>query len=147
MSRREDLLIYRPFEIEPFRQGQRLGPDLLLKTLRGEYVDCVAVKAELMPKAMCEGCSYVKLKEEYAALQWNRKDNKRFCKLCVERKEKEGTPFQCTNCGIWKTVEAFAKGKQHANNAQSRVCKDCVVLRRCRGDCGLLKTEKDFTTF
>ena len=36
---REDLLIYRQFDRSLFTQGSPEGPELLLKTLRGEQVD------------------------------------------------------------------------------------------------------------
>ena len=59
---RADLLIYRPFEKHLFTQGPVQGPELLLKTLRGEEVDWKAIEEEHMPGAQCEGCGYVQYK-------------------------------------------------------------------------------------
>ena len=39
VKKREDLLIYRPFDLEPFQRGERKGPSLLLKHLRGDPED------------------------------------------------------------------------------------------------------------
>ena len=39
VKHRKHLLIYRPFDRDMFAQGQREGPELLLRLLRGERVD------------------------------------------------------------------------------------------------------------
>ena len=41
---RNDLLIYRAFDRQLFTNGGPEGPELLLKTLRGEYVDWKAIE-------------------------------------------------------------------------------------------------------
>ena len=50
---RRDLLIYRPFDLEPFQQGQLRGPELLLQHLRGEDIDWKASEEEHMPRDKC----------------------------------------------------------------------------------------------
>ena len=53
---REDLLIYRPFDLELFAQGELDGPSLLLKTFRGADIDWAAIEAKRTPPRMCAGC-------------------------------------------------------------------------------------------
>ena len=56
----------------------------------------------------------------------------RFCLDCVNAKKKDGTPFECTICLLWKSGASFGKGAEHAR-ADRRVCNDCVKRRTCRG--------------
>ena len=63
---RHDLLIYRPFESQPFQQGQQRGPQLLLQHLRGEEIDWKTIEDELMPRGQCTGCGFVLYKHEHA---------------------------------------------------------------------------------
>ena len=44
VERRKDLLIFRPFPIELFNQGQKPGLELLLKVWRREYIDWKAIE-------------------------------------------------------------------------------------------------------
>ena len=44
VKRKEDILIYRPFDRSLFTRGPLEGPELLLKSLRGEYVDWSAIE-------------------------------------------------------------------------------------------------------
>ena len=63
---RQDLLIYRPFDLDAFRKGERRGPVLLLSALRGESIDWNAIEEEFMPHAMCVGCGFVKFKPQFS---------------------------------------------------------------------------------
>lgn len=56
VKKKEDLLIYRPFDRELFTKGSLEGPELLLKVLRGEQVDWEAIEAKHMPSNMCAKC-------------------------------------------------------------------------------------------
>ena len=49
VAKKEDLLIFRPFDRELFTQGDQEGCLLLLKVLRGEDIDWDAVEAKHMP--------------------------------------------------------------------------------------------------
>ena len=88
---REDLLIYRPFDLDLFTQGEPDGPMLLLKTLRGEYIDWAAIEAKHTPSHMCTGCGLRCFKEEFQPSQWVRKDCVHYCKGCVHAKIQAGT--------------------------------------------------------
>ena len=50
VTRREGLLIFRPFQLEPFQKGLAEGTALLLQKLRGEEIDWAAVEAKHIPK-------------------------------------------------------------------------------------------------
>ena len=144
VEKREDMLIYRPFERELFTRGARKGPELLLKQLRGEYIDWKAIEDEYMPRKRCVGCNFVQYKEQFQPQQWSKKDKRSICKTCVEVKVREGTPFQCTNCCLFLVKEAFSRTQQHANSINTRVCNDCVERRVCC-DCGVAQTEDKFS--
>ena len=70
-------------------------------------------------------------------------NDRRFCLDCVNAKKKDGTPFECTICLLWKSGASFGKGAEHAK-ADRRVCNDCVKGRTCRG-CGVAKDKASFT--
>ena len=55
VAKREDLLIFRPFDRELFTQGNQEGSVLLLKVLRGEAIDWDAQEARHMPSHICAG--------------------------------------------------------------------------------------------
>jgi len=145
VQRREDLLIYRPFERELFTKGQRRGPMLLLSFLKGEAIDWAAIEEEFMPRAVCVGCGFTKFKPMYAPQQWTRRNKQRHCKECVARQIKKGTPLQCNTCVMWKCGAAFSVTQQHPSAVNTRVCVDCAEKRFCKA-CGQAKEEIHFTT-
>jgi hypothetical protein len=144
VKRREDLLIYRPFERELFTRAPRKGPELLLSSLRGERVEWAAIEAEYMPSARCAGCGFRRFKPMFAPQQWTRNSRQPYCKQCVERKKREGTPLQCNACFLWKTETAFEVRNRHPNCINTRICCDCEERRRCKR-CGQHKCEKEFS--
>ena len=145
VASRQHLLIYRPFQRELFSQGQREGPELLLRQLRGDAIDWEAIEKKYMPRKRCAGCNFVHFKEHFNVGEWNRDDKIGFCKDCVERKKGAGTPFRCNNCGIWKSADSFVERYRHAWCLRTRVCDDCVERRMCRGPCGREMEEGAFT--
>jgi len=145
VQRREDLLIYRPFERELFTRGQRRGPMLLLSFLKGETVDWAAIEEEFMPRAVCTGCCFTKFKPMYAPQQWTRRNKQRHCKECVTRQIEKGTPLQCNTCMMWKCKAAFSVTQQHPSAVNTRVCVDCAEKRFCKA-CGQAKEEVHFST-
>ena len=79
VTQRTHLLIYRPFKRELFTQGERDGPEYLLKLLRGEDVNWKIIEEKYMPRRRCVSCNAVKFKEHFAAGQFNREDKICFC--------------------------------------------------------------------
>ena len=144
VTERDNLLIYRSFAREPFCQGQKEGPDFLLRLLRGEKFDWAAIEEKYIPRRRCHGCNFVVYKEAYATGQWNREDHVSFCTECVSRKTKEGTPYRCNTCERWKSRQCFATQALNSNCLRARVCAACVERRRCRGQCGQWLEQHEF---
>ena len=66
IKRREDFLIFRPFDREVFSHGPLEGPTLLLKKIRGEAIDWDAVENKHSPSTHCRGpCMTVRFKDEF----------------------------------------------------------------------------------
>ena len=56
VRRRENLLIFRPFDRKPYNEGEMAGTKKLLEVLRGEDVDWEDWEAQLMPRDECGRC-------------------------------------------------------------------------------------------
>ena len=145
VTRRDKLLIYRPFARDLFSQGVREGPDLLLEHLRGNGLDWAAIEAKYTPNKRCSECHFVHFKEKFQPMQWNRADKLSVCKACIDMKKQSGTPFRCNNCGLWKGEASFTSGQQHGMSLLTRVCVDCIEQRQC-GECKEYKSEDHFRT-
>ena len=117
---------------------------MLLKHLRGEHIDWNAIEEEFMPRAMCYGCGFVHCKPQYAPGQWARKTKQRYCRECVEAKKREGVPFQCNTCFLWKAETAFSERHRVPQALNSRHCIDCIEMRKCN-ECNQWKDESEFT--
>ena len=134
VQRREDMLIFRTFDIAPYQnKDARKGPGLLLRTLRGEDLDWEAIEKEFMPSGRCAVCGCTKYKNMYPTVgQWSRADGLRVCSVCLEDKKRSGTPWQCMECGLWKCLEAFHASQHHPSKLTTRRCVDCPERRSCR---------------
>ena len=146
VRRREDMLIFRPFDRSPYTMGERKGPALLLKCLRGEHLDWNAIEKEFMPSGKCTLCSVVKYKNQYRPNQWSREDNLRVCDICLEDKKSRGTPWQCMECRLWKSQAAFGSSQSHHTKLSVRRCLDCPERRKCRV-CDCRKYENGFLDY
>ena len=80
VERREDLLIYRPFPIQLFKQGQKQGLELLLRVSRGEDIPWGDIERQHMPKKYCPGCTILKPKQDYHNCEWNKDEERGNCK-------------------------------------------------------------------
>ena len=65
---RLDVLISRAFDRSLFSKGAALGPELLLRVLRGEAVDWRALEEKYTPRRRCAGCEELRFKDEFNAL-------------------------------------------------------------------------------
>jgi hypothetical protein len=63
----------------------------------------------------------------------------------VAAKLEAGTPLDCSKCGCWKSEDAFDEDQIHHKKINTRLCKDCIEQRLCRGECGEKKSEQAFT--
>ena len=67
VRRREHLLIYRPFDREPYTHGEMEGTRMLLKKLRGESINWDEIEENHMPRRRCGKCKEEKYKHEFAS--------------------------------------------------------------------------------
>ena len=123
VKRREDLLIYRPFDRSVFTTGAPLGPTLLLQWLRGEAVDWEAVGRKLAPKRRCVGCRECYDKQAYTATEW-RSGEMPWCKYCTEERSLAGTSLLCSRCNRWKAEGDY--NQWTLKRGRGRFCKECV---------------------
>lgn len=73
----------------------------------------------------------LKLKQEYAASEWN-KDNERGNRLrCLARRKTDGAPHECTVCLEWFGEDALLPYQLHHAATHTRVCLDCLETRKC----------------
>ena len=81
---RKHLLIFRPFPLEIFQQGQRQGKELLLKVWRREHIDWKAIEQELrLIPVVCPVCA-TEAQIDIEKL-WQRNATHRFCRVtCME---------------------------------------------------------------
>ena len=145
VKKMEDLLIFRPFDLDLFTQGNLEGPELLLRVLRGEAVDWEAVEQKHMPSHMCLGCNSKNFKCEFSEPQWKRKDGKRMCKTCERELSHDGQKKQCKHCGDWHPEDMFDPAKWRCRDLSELWCVNCKELRKCRGECGLEQPKYKFS--
>ena len=122
---REDLLIYRPFARDLYAQGGAEGPELLLKTLRGEQVGWRPSRSNILRPVSSVAAGSCTSRRTAALSKWNRKDGRHFCKQCVAHKTNAGVPFKCMEgCGLWKFAAAYSP--EELRKTLHRVCIDCA---------------------
>jgi hypothetical protein len=102
-----DLLIFRAFDRSLFSKGAALGPELLLRVLRGEAVGWRAMEEKYTPRRRCAGCEELRFKDEFNARQFQREGP--WCKACFLTKREAGTGYQCGGCNGWKSRGDFAE--------------------------------------
>ena len=136
---RRGLLIYRPFELKPYTQGEMEGTKHLLAKLRGEEVPWAEIEAELMPRKVCSRCSALKEKAEFTPTEFKGKDGPSFCRECTEELKEAGEKW-CTECKTWaalgpRTPENEARG--------GRVFVRTSKCERCAGPATARKSRKE----
>ena len=114
----------------------------MLGLLRGEEIDWARIEEKHTPKRLCLVCGFVRVKDSFLPSQWNRKDERCFCKACVAQKMEEEIPYECLTCHFWKAGGAFSDQQQRSY--AHRRCMDCVEKRKCK-DCEQLLPETKFT--
>ena len=65
VERREDLIIFRPFPLELFQNGQKPSLELLIRVWRGEDIPWQEIEREHMPTKICPGCECLVYRHEY----------------------------------------------------------------------------------
>ncbi|CAK0888776.1 unnamed protein product, partial [Prorocentrum cordatum] len=132
VHRREDMLIFRPFDIAPCqKKGERKG----------------AIEKEFMPSGRCAVCGCTKYKNMYPTVgQGSRADGLRACSACLEDKKRLGTPWRCMECGPRECQGAFPASQHHPSKLTTRRCVDCPEGRSCRV-CEVRKCEEAFAQY
>ena len=96
IKNREGLMIYRPFDLEPFTKGIPQGTDLLLRKLRGESLDWSGIEEKLIPKQTCLICKTRADKSKFEPYEFKKKTDSAVCLECMEDVKgelDEWTPF------------------------------------------------------
>ena len=101
VKKKEDLLIFRPFDRELFNQGNQEGAQLLLQVLRGEQVDWAAIEAKHMPSHICQGCETKQFKAEFSEIQWRRPSGGRYCLHCEKILSQSGDRVSACLVSVW----------------------------------------------
>ena len=140
---RQKVLIYRPFPLAPFQVGLPLGRQLLLDVWRQEPVDWDALRKKYLDERPCQECREMKRKDAFTKAQW-KQDTYRVCKECTAQKREAGTPYRCTQCGLWHAACHFATKHQNPRWSLYRVCLTCNATRQCFS-CMRKLTEEYFT--
>jgi hypothetical protein len=144
VRQRSDLLIYRDFDREVFTRGTLEGPTLLLKKLRGEFIDWKAIEEMHTPKQQCRGpCMLQRFKDEFTAKEWRNKQDP-VCKVCVEKIKEKGASLRCEQCRKWYAEDDFVE--KNLLKEESRVCRICRLQVKTCSSCGRKGTKKQAFT-
>ena len=118
---RHDALILRPFPLWLFQRGAVEGPQLLLKTLRGEETDWAAYREGRKPFATCSLCQQVRDIDGFEFEQWEkvRSNLPGSCMWCKykekgphKRKLESGTiKYVCGKCKINKIEDCYPRSQ------------------------------------
>ena len=127
---RQKILIYRPFPLAPFQEGLPLGRQLLLDVWKQLPVDWDALRKKYLDERPCQECGEMKRKDAFTKAQW-KQDTYRVCKECTTQKREAGTPYRCTQCGLWHAACHFATKHQNPRWSMYRVCLSCDAKRDC----------------
>ncbi|CAJ1394411.1 unnamed protein product, partial [Effrenium voratum] len=154
---REDILILRPFPLWLFQRGAPEGPELLLKTLRGEKIDWVNYREARAPSAPCQQCKVVKPFDYFADAQWDkaRANLPATCLTCIHKDGgacKRKLPsnverLRCICCGFEKVEHAFPRAQLRQPRAEERRnCIACLknVSELTCSQCAEVKPLKEF---
>ena len=128
---REYLLILRPFDAAPFQKGIGLGRGLLLRHLRGEYIDWKALLAKYCEERPCSVCGERRQNCAFTAGQWKRDETDRVCRECTKHYADVGTPWQCNVCKQWHVEDNFPMKHRQRQCSFYRMCLTCEVKKPC----------------
>ena len=127
---RQKILIYRPFPLAPFQAGLPLGRQLLLDVWKQEPVDWDALRKKYLDERPCHECGEMKRKDAFTKAQW-KQETYRVCKECTAQKREAGTPYRCTQCGLWHAASHFTLKHQNPRWSMYRVCLSCDTQKKC----------------
>ena len=127
---REKLMIYRPFPLAPLQAGLPLGRQLLLDVWKQQQIDWDSLRKKYLDERLCMECKESKRKDGFTKGQW-RHDDYRVCKECTSQKRDAGTPYRCSQCGLWHAAGHFLSKHLSPRWASCRVCLSCEAKKQC----------------
>ena len=127
---RDKLMIYRSFPLAPLQAGLPLGRQLLLDVWKQERIDWDALRKKYLDERPCMECNENKRKDGFTKGQW-RRDISRVCKECMSQKRDAGTPYRCSQCGVWHAATHFLSKQLNPRWSADRVCLSCEVKKQC----------------
>ena len=104
IKRRSGLLIYRPFDRQPYAEGAEQGTILLLRSLRGEPLDWNAIGRTIEPKRKCGCCAVVKVKSEFTSQEFSLRKANPYCRECLATFHDEFGNWSHLYCGTCQTT-------------------------------------------
>ena len=147
---RHDALILRPFPLWLFQRGAVEGPQLLLKTLRGEEIDWAAYREGRKPFAKCSQCQQVRDIDNFEYEQWEkiRANLSGSCMRCDQkgkgprkRKLESGTiKYVCGKCKINKIEDCYPRAQ--LKQMDEEVKPTCLACCRALGHLKCSQCEK-----
>ena len=154
---RHDALILRPFPLWLFQRGAVEGPQLLLKTLRGEEIDWAAYREGRKPFATCSLCQQVRDIDGFEYEQWEkvRSNQTGSCMWCKskekgphKRKLESGTiKYVCGKCKVNKIEDCYPRAqlKQMDEEVKPTCLACCKALDQLKcSQCEKVKPVEDF---
>ena len=72
----------------------------------------------------------MKRKDAFTKAQW-KQETYRVCKECTTQKREAGTPYRCTQCGLWHAACHFTRKHQNPRWSMYRVCISCDTKKEC----------------
>ena len=127
---RDKLMIYRPFPLTPLQAGLPLGRQLLLDVWKQERIDWEALRKKYLDERPCMECNESKRKDAFTKSQW-RQDGYRVCKECTAHKRDAGTPYRCSQCGVWHATSHFPSKHLNPRWSPYRTCFSCEAKKQC----------------
>ena len=72
----------------------------------------------------------MELNEASLCCTW-KQETYRVCEECTAQKREAGTPYRCTQCGLWHAAADFASKHQNPRWSMYRVCLSCDAVKQC----------------
>ena len=88
------------------------------------------MRKKYLDERQCHECGEMKRKDAFTKAQW-KQDTYRVCKECTAQKREAGTPYRCTQCGLWHAAAHFASKHQNPRWSMYRVCLSCDTKKAC----------------
>ena len=133
IKNREGLMIYRPFDREPFTGGVPQGTALLLSKLQGEELDWVMIEENMILKKTCAVCQKRGDRSKFTQSEFRQTQAAPVCIQCMEDCKGElddWTHHFCVSCTTIKPENKFKTTERQREFFRKSHCKDCHIEQR-----------------